>query len=130
MYERSTVIDIWTYREPSWSEFDLIDFDVEARDGHIGTVAESTPGTGASYLVVKTGPWIFGRKVLLPAGLIAGIDEDERKVFVDLTKEEISTAPEFDEVSYQEPSYREQLAAYYQNRPPGPDYGKDDRGPA
>jgi hypothetical protein len=30
--------------------------------------------------VVDTGPWIFGRKVLLPAGVVERIDTVEHKV--------------------------------------------------
>ena len=45
-------------------------FEVRAPDGTIGTVDKATYDIGASYLVVDTGPWIFGKRVLLPAGLI------------------------------------------------------------
>jgi hypothetical protein len=50
---------------------DLTGFDVEAADGSIGKVDEATQEVGESYLVVDTGVWIFGKKVLLPAGLAA-----------------------------------------------------------
>ncbi len=72
-------------------------FEVEATDGSIGKVDEATYDTGRSYLVVDTGPWIFGKKVMLPAGIVHRIDEEEQKVFVDRTKDEIRQAPEYDE---------------------------------
>jgi hypothetical protein len=53
---------------------DLTDFKVEARDGSIGKVDESTADAGKSYIVVDTGPWIFGRKVVLPAQTIERIE--------------------------------------------------------
>jgi hypothetical protein len=128
MTQRSvTTIDIWAYREPAWSAIDVTGFGVEARDGHIGTVDEASLDPTGSFLVLKTG-MIFGKKVMLPAGVITGVDEEDRKVYLSLTKDEIKSAPEFEEERYHEPSYREQLGDYYRNRPPGPDYGKDDRG--
>ena len=50
---------------------DLTGFSVEALDGSIGKIDEASNEVGASYLVVDTGPWIFGKKVMLPAGVSA-----------------------------------------------------------
>ena len=47
--------------------------------------------------MVDTGPWIFGRKVVLPAGAIETIDLDNHKVVVRLTKDQIKGSPELDE---------------------------------
>ena len=52
---------------------------------------------GSSYLVVDTGPWIFGRKVLLPTGVVKRIDTLEHNVYVDRTKHQIKAAPEYDD---------------------------------
>ena len=73
------MLDMWTYRttvvlEPA---VDLTGFKVEANDGSIGKVDESTADAGKSHIVVDTGPWIFGRKVILPAQTIERIDLDE-----------------------------------------------------
>lgn len=131
MYEeRTVVIDLWVLPEAQeeFSDIDLTGFEVEARDGHIGTVDEHTRETGGTYIVLKTGPWIFGKRVMLPAGVISRIEPDERKVYVDLTKDEIKNAPEFNEETFRSQGYRDELGAYYGlNRPPGPDLGKDDR---
>ena len=128
MERRVTVIDIYAYPEADWSMLDLSGFRVEATDGEIGTVDEMTHEVGSGSIVVDTGPWIFGRKVMLPAGVIARIDEDDRRVWVDLTKDEIKNAPEFDESTYRDRGYRDAVGSYYTaNRPAGPDYGKDDR---
>jgi hypothetical protein len=128
MYERTTtVIDIWVYPDPTWSTMDLSGFKVEATDGEIGTVDDTTTQIGTGDLVIHTGPWIFGKKVMLPVGVISGIDQDNRKVKLNLTKEQIRNAPEFHEQRQFDRAYREQLGSYYANRPAGPDYGKDDR---
>jgi hypothetical protein len=60
-----------------------------------------------------TGPWIFGKKVLLPAGVISRIDRDDEKVYVNRTKDQIEGAPEFDQASYREDDYRNRVGSYY-----------------
>jgi hypothetical protein len=92
---------------------DLSGFKVEARDGDIGKVDEATHEAGGSYIVVDTGPWIFGKKVMIPAGVIRDVDLDTESVFVDRTKDEIKNAPEFDEKRYRDQSYRTELGDYY-----------------
>jgi len=63
--------------------------------------------------VVDTGPWIFGKKVLLPAGVVRDVDLDAQTVFVNRTKEEIKNAPEFDEARYHDDAYWQELSGYY-----------------
>ena len=106
-------VDIWTYREQTWGATDLTGYSVEATDGGIGKVDEATNEIGGSYIVVDTGPWIFGKKVMLPAGVIRDVDLDTETVFVNRTKAQIKDAPEFDEDRYQDPEYRNDLGGYY-----------------
>jgi hypothetical protein len=105
-------IEIWTYRE-SVSDTDLSDFKVEAEDGEIGKVDDATYETGAGAIIVDTGPWILGKKVMLPAGTIERIDFDEQKIYVDRTKDEIKEAPEYDASGYADQEYRLRLGEYY-----------------
>ena len=104
--------ELWVFRQPV-EEVDLVGFDVEALDGHIGKVDEASTEVDASYLVVDTGPWIFGKRVMLPAWTIERFDLEERRLFVDRTKDEIKNGPEFDPDMYREPVYREKLTGYY-----------------
>ena len=106
--------DVWTYRPTTIGDttVDISGFEVEASDGSIGKVDEATYDTGRSYLVVDTGPWIFGKKVMLPAGVVRDIDEAEETVFVDRTKDEIKHAPEYD-ASQVDDEYRGRLGSYY-----------------
>jgi hypothetical protein len=92
---------------------DIVGYGVEALDGSIGQVDEATYDAGSSHLVIDTGPWIFGQKVVLPAGIITSVNFEEETVFVNRTKEEIKNAPPFDEATYREPSYSEELGTYY-----------------
>ena len=120
--ERDAIVitEIWTYVDhDSWAGADISGFDVEALDGEIGTVAEATYDAGGSYLVVDTGPWIFGKKVMLPAGMVSRVDVDSRRIHVNLTKDDIKNAPEFDESAYGGDAYRDDLAGYYMQRARG-----------
>jgi hypothetical protein len=105
--------EIWAYSGGLRTDVDLTGYDVEARDGSIGTVDKATNEVGASYLIVDTGPWIFGKHVLLPAGVIERIDTDERRVIVDRTRDEIKRAPEFDPEGDVSMGYRQEVSSYY-----------------
>lgn len=49
------------------------------------------------YLVIDTKAWVFGRKVLLPVGLV-GMNDDQHRVFVrGLTKELVESLPPYQE---------------------------------
>jgi hypothetical protein len=108
--------ELWTFRvdvlEPTATMPDLTGYKVEARDGSIGKVDEATNETGRSWLVVDIGPWIFGRKVMIPAGTITKVDRENKRVFVSLTKNQIKDSPEFDESRFDD-DYRTRLGEYY-----------------
>lgn len=80
------------YEDPA----ELIGFTVHARDGKIGSVDTASWETDTSHLVVDTGPWIFGSKVLIPAGLIESVDHIEEIVHLSVTKERVKNSPPFD----------------------------------
>jgi hypothetical protein len=110
----SGAFDPWSYREDAGvTGANLVGYKVEATDGGIGKVDSASYDVNASYLVVDTGPWIFGKKVMLPAGVVNYVDHPEQKVFVDRSKNEIKAAPEFDEASHADPAYRDKLGGYY-----------------
>ena len=102
---------IWVWREGSTTPIE--GFDVEATDGSIGKIDEATYEIGGSYVVVDTGPWIFGKKVLLPAGVVDRIDYDNETVYIGLTKDQIKNSPEFDESTYRDDAYRTSVGDYY-----------------
>jgi hypothetical protein len=106
-------INLWTYAETVRTGGDLSGYDVESVDGGIGKIDEATYEAGASCIVVDTGPWIFGKKVMIPAGVIEHVDHDEQKVFLNRTKEQIKNAPEFDEGKFDDVAYRSELGSYY-----------------
>ena len=111
------VLEMWTFavENPNLdlARIDLTGFEVEARDGGIGKVDEATYEAGGSFIVIDTGPWIFGKKVLLPAGVVRDVDLERETVYVDLTKEQIKNAPEFDMERYRDAGYRDEVGTYY-----------------
>jgi hypothetical protein len=120
MTQNRTMTDLWTYRDyGSLGSGDIAGFKVEAIDGEIGAIDEATWEVGSSYVVVDTGPWIFGKKVLLPAGVIDRVDVDDQRVFVHRTKDQIQNAPEFDESRYTDDTYRSEIGTYYSEGGPG-----------
>ena len=110
--------DAWNYREStgiSARQDNLTGFKVHAVDGDIGKVDEATREIGAGYVVVDTGPWIFGRKVMLPAGTVERVDWQDMTVYVDRTKDQIKDSPELGENRLTDRSYRDRVGTYYGN---------------
>lgn len=108
-------VEIWTFAIET-PTVDLTGFKVEARDGGIGKVDDATNEAGGSFIVVDTGPWIFGKRVMIPAGFITHIDIDSETIDLGLTKDEIKNAPEYDKDRHLDQSYRSELGDYYGKR--------------
>jgi hypothetical protein len=90
----------WTYQTDVATSLDgqaVNGYDVEATDGSIGTIDEHSDEPGSGYVIVDTGFWIFGKKRVIPAGVIRSVDHGEQKVYVALTKEQVKAAPDYDE---------------------------------
>ncbi|MER8101158.1 PRC-barrel domain containing protein [Kitasatospora sp. NPDC094016] len=92
-------VNIWEFRDTAGhtAGTDLIGFHVEATDGAIGKIDKLSEEVGAQHLVVDTGPWILGRRVLLPAGTVIRIEIGEQKVYVDRSKDDIRNGPGLDD---------------------------------
>ncbi|WP_053725823.1 PRC-barrel domain-containing protein [Streptomyces sp. WM6378] len=115
--------NVWAYRPVAayQSGMDLTGFKVEASDGSIGKVDKHSEDVGAAYIVVDTGTWIFGKEVLLPAGVVVRVDPKEKKIYVDRTKDQIKSAPEFDKEKHLgNPDYHQQVGTYYAHPRPRP----------
>ena len=106
-------IAMWSFRVEVLEPGDLGGYKIHARDGEIGKVDKHDIETGRGYLLVATGPWILGKTVMLPAGVIERIDHEDRVVYVDRTKEEIKNAPEYDPDRHDDEAYRAEVGGYY-----------------
>ncbi len=104
----------WDYRpDVGWSpQFELTGYRVEAVDGSVGKVSQATHAMNGSFLAVDTGTWIFGRTVIIPAGIVANIHHPSRTVYLDRTKDEVKSAPDYSD----EQAYWDKLADYYRTR--------------
>ena len=115
--QQTTMIETWSYRDPSLAtslkQEQITGYNVEAIDGGIGKIDDATLETDSGHIVVDTGPWIFGKKVMLPAGVLKTVDHVNEKVFVNRTKDEIKNAPEFDDSFREDEKYRTELGTYY-----------------
>ncbi|TDB73128.1 PRC-barrel domain-containing protein [Micromonospora sp. KC723] len=92
---------------------DLVGYRVEATDGRIGSIDQASEDAGTRYLVVDTGPWNLGRKVLLPVGTVDRVDHLERVVHVDRSREQVRESPAFDPDDFGRPEYRQRVADHY-----------------
>jgi uncharacterized protein YrrD len=74
-------------------------FAVRASDGEIGTIDDlyfDDERWVVRYLVVDTGSWLTGRKVLLSPHAFRQADWDGRSVLMNLTREQIENSPDID----------------------------------
>lgn len=111
--------DMWGY--PETAQYvpgaQLVGYAVEASDGSIGKVDKHTEEVGRSFLVVDTGPWILGHKVLLPAGLVERVDNESRTVRVSCTKEWVRASPDFERGQHDDDiAHLRLVERYYANR--------------
>src|SRR5271156_605744 len=72
---------------------------IAASDGHIGTVSDflfDDVSWLVRWLVVDTGNWLSGRKVLLPPSVLERLDAKEQEFSVRLTMQQVKDSPEID----------------------------------
>lgn len=105
--------DLWAFKPQAREAPRLVGFEVEALDGSIGVIERTIGSAGSASLVVDTGFWNFGKKRMVPAGMIDSIDLIKRKVVLNMTKEQIRAAPDFDESRSKDAAYRALLGKYY-----------------
>jgi sporulation protein YlmC with PRC-barrel domain len=78
---------------------DLVGYTIRANDGDIGKVSEfyfDDQGWTIRYVVVDTGGWLSGRKVLISPAAFGKPDWESGAFPVDLTKEQVQNSPSID----------------------------------
>lgn len=91
----------------------LKNFTMMATDGEIGKVKDfyfDDQTWTLRYLVVETGNWLFGRKVLISTTALHAPDWDSHSFPVNLTKEQIKHSPDIDT---EKPVSRQQEASLH-----------------
>ena len=74
-------------------------YTIVASNGHLGTVSDflfDDVSWLIRWLVVDTGNWLSGRKVLLPAFALGHLDPEKREFSVRLTRQEVKDSPDID----------------------------------
>ncbi len=72
---------------------------IAASDGRLGTVSDFLFDDATwlvRWVVVDTGKWLSGRKVLLPPSVLGHLDPKEKEFSVRLTMQEVKDSPEVD----------------------------------
>jgi hypothetical protein len=90
----------------------LKDFVIRATDGELGSVVElyfDDETWAIRYLVVDTGGWLSGRRVLISPFAIVRMDWDAMRLDVALTKKQVENSPNIDT---HKPVSRQHEAAY------------------
>ena len=82
-----------------WNASAIKGYAVAASDGRLGTVNDflfDDARWAVRWLVVDTGTWLSGRKVLLPASVLEHLHPTEHEFPVRLTKQQVKDSPEID----------------------------------
>ncbi|HEY7870363.1 MAG TPA: PRC-barrel domain-containing protein, partial [Methylomirabilota bacterium] len=90
-------------------------FTIGARDGDIGQIEAfyfDDLSFTTRHLVVDTGGWLSGRKVLISPRALGPIDWNGRRVIADLNKTQVEQSPDIDT---DKPVSRQQEIEYYRH---------------
>jgi uncharacterized protein YrrD len=82
-----------------WKASHLDGYAIEALDGRLGVVSDflfDDTSWSIRWLVVDTGKWLTGRKVLLPVSVLGHVDESRKAFSVRLTMQQIKDSPDVD----------------------------------
>lgn len=78
------------------SSSSITGYAIVTSDGHLGTVSDflfDDRNWLVRWLIVETGSWLSGRKVLLPAFALGHLDQDRREFAVRLTMQQVKDSP-------------------------------------
>jgi hypothetical protein len=104
----------------------LIRCTLHAVDGEIGAGEElyfDDVTWAVRYLVVNTGGWLMGRRVLISPVAVDEVREDEKTIFIELTRGQIENSPPVDTDQPVSRPYEMKYYEYYD----WPVYWQDDR---
>lgn len=91
-------------------------YGIQARDGAIGEVEDfliEDKAWNILYMVVDTGSWLPGRKVLVSPQWVQQVEWSQRRVDVDLSRETIKKSPEYVPEMTPSREYEEKLYKHY-----------------
>ena len=106
---------------------EVVGYDIQGGDGPIGSVVDFVVDDETwriQYLVIDTSHWLFGKKVLVAPEWASRISWEERKVYMDLSREAIKNSPPWHSGAAIDREYEEHLSDHY-GRPTY--WGEEDR---
>lgn len=98
------------------SMHEVTHYHIRATDDEIGHVEDfvlDCDDWTVRYMIVDTRNWLPGRKVLIPPAWIRSVDWGDASVEVDLTRDQVQGAPEFDPSAPVNRAYEARLYDYY-----------------
>lgn len=96
-------------------------YSIHALDGKIGDVEDfiiNDISWKVAYMVVDTGHWLPGKKVIISPKLINKIEWDISEVLVNVSEKDIKSSPEYDSGETISDSYEAKLNNYYSKLTP------------
>lgn len=97
---------------------EVIGYYIEATDGNIGHVEDfliDDENWAIRYVVVDTVNWWPGKKVVIAPQWIKDVSWTESRVYVELSRERIKNAPEYDPTAVIDRRYEDKLYDYYKS---------------
>ena len=94
----------------------LISYGIQETDGDIGEIVDlyfDDQSWTVRYIVVETGNWFSGKKVLISPQSFQQPDWENKKILVNLTKDQIRNSPDIDTDKPVSRQQEEQLNGYY-----------------
>jgi uncharacterized protein YrrD len=95
---------------------EIVGYRIHGSDNELGKVEDfilDDECWSVRYLVVNTGNWLVGRKVLISHLWIEFVSWMERSVTVNLTADQVENSPEYDPTAPVNRMYEERLYDYY-----------------
>ena len=95
---------------------DVKGLEIAATDGVLGNIDDlyfDDQHWTIRYLVVKTGGWLATRKVLISPMAVTGIDWEDEKVHVDLTRQQVKDSPPIDADKPVSRQHEAEFSEYY-----------------
>lgn len=102
------------------SSKEVIGYHLHATDGELGHVEDflvEDDSWAIRYVVVDTSNWWFGKKVLVSPEWIRDVSWNDKKVYVDLTRQSVKSAPEYDSAAHLDRQWEADYYAHYRRRP-------------
>jgi hypothetical protein len=82
-----------------WESSDIIGFEIRATDGSIGSIDDllvDETDWSVRWVVIDTGTWLPGRKVLLPASCFGAPSMPDRQFPIELSRQQVEDSPDID----------------------------------